>query len=72
MKTKDKMLKKEIDVYDKLCPYRPCYWPRQNPGVFQNGKGYQAYGDSRDQEWACGTRVIHGCPDPLPETKEYK
>jgi len=68
MKTKDKTLKKEIDVCDKDCPLRKCYWPRQNPGSFQMGRGYRSYGYSRDKEWLCGTRNAHGCPYPLPES----
>ena len=63
MKIYDKELKKEVNVCDKDCPNRPCYWPRTNPGSFQIGKGYRYYNDSRDDEWLCGTREIHGCPD---------
>jgi len=63
MKIFDKQLKKDVDVCCKECPKYICYWPRQNPGSFQIGRGYRSFGDSRDKEWICGTRAIHGCPD---------
>ena len=59
MKIKDKDLKKDVDVYDKNCPSLVCYWPRPDPGVFNQGKGYRF----RSNEWICGTREIHGCPE---------
>ena len=62
MKIKDKKLKKVVDVANKDCASRKCYWPRMNPGSFQQGRGYRSYGDARDKEWLCGTREIHGCP----------
>ena len=65
MKIKDKKLKKWIDVSDKNCLKRKCYWPRIDPGVFTQGQGYRHR--SGKQEWLCGTREIHGCPNPKPE-----
>jgi hypothetical protein len=62
MKVKDKELKKMVDVCEKSCLSKSCYWPRQNPGVFNIGQGYRSYGDSRDKEYICGTREIKGCP----------
>jgi hypothetical protein len=63
MKIRDKSLKVSVDVQCKECPKYQCYWPRTNPGVFTQGQGYRHYGDSRDKEWLCGTREIHGCPN---------
>lgn len=63
MKIKDKELKKEIDVSEKICPKYKCYWPRPNPGSFSQGRGYRSYGDKRDKEYLCGTRNAHGCPE---------
>ena len=37
MKVRDKRLKKDVDVCDKDCPRRSCYWPREDPGVFTQG-----------------------------------
>ena len=62
MKVRDKSLKKDVDVSRKECPTFDCYWPRQNPGSFVQGRGYRSYGDARDREWLCGNREIHGCP----------
>ncbi len=62
MKIKDKTLKQMVDVSGRDCPNLKCYWPRQNPGSFVQGRGYRSYGDSRDKEWLCGTREAHGCP----------
>jgi hypothetical protein len=68
MKVRDKKLKKDVDVCDKDCPRRSCYWPRSDPGVFTQGQGYRtrtnAYGKI---EWLCGNREIRGCPQPKPE-----
>lgn len=58
MKLKDKELKVIVDVYDKDCGKRKCYWPRQNPGVFTPGRGYS----NTTKDWICGTRAISGCP----------
>lgn len=63
MKVKDKDLKRMIDVCDKDCQERPCYWPREDPGVFIQGQGYKRRGSGRDTAWICGNRAIHGCPD---------
>jgi len=65
MKIKDKNLKKLVDVSDKDCLRRKCYWPRPDPGVFVQGRGYRSRPGKRDQ-WICGTRAIHGCPIPKP------
>lgn len=63
MKIKDKEIKKWVDVSDKDCPYRPCYWPRLYPGTFTPGVGYQ----HRNEDWVCGTREKYDCPIPKPE-----
>jgi hypothetical protein len=59
MRIHDTELQADIDVYDRDCPARPCYWPREDPGVFVDGRGYHGGSD----RWLCGTRQIHGCPD---------
>lgn len=65
MKARDKGLKKSVDVSDQDCLNRPCYWPRSDPGIFTQGRGYRQR--STTLGWICGTREIHGCPNPKPE-----
>lgn len=65
MKVMDKAIKKKVEVRDSACLRRPCYWPRPDPGVFVQGRGYWSRGNG-PPEWICGTRNIHGCPDPIP------
>lgn len=64
MKIRDKKNKVTVDVSDQDCLSRPCYWPRQDPGVFCQGQGYRSRSGKRD--WLCGTREINGCPVPKP------
>ena len=59
MKIKDRKSGKLVDVSEKDCPNRPCYWPRPDPGIFNQGQGYRF----RSNDWLCGTREIRGCPD---------
>ncbi len=59
MKTRDKELKETVDVCDRGCLKKPCYWPRPNPGSFTQGRGYRS---TCDKGWVCGTRHAHGCP----------
>jgi len=61
MKVRDKRLKKDVNVCDKDCPGKKCYWPRPDPGIFTQGQGYRSRG--YDAGYRCGTREIHGCPD---------
>lgn len=63
MKVKDKDIKETVDVCEKDCLTRPCYWPRPDPGVFTPGKGYKSRGSKHSEEYICGTRAIHGCPE---------
>ena len=63
MKIKDKRLKVMVDVSDKECPTRECYWARPDPGVFTQGVGYRARNPRGKPEWLCGNREIRGCPD---------
>lgn len=58
MKVTDKTIKVKVDVLEKACLHRDCYWPRKNPGVFTQGRGYTHTSD----DWLCGTREINGCP----------
>ena len=58
MKVRDKELKVSVDVYEASCIGKKCYWPRTNPGVFTQGRGYSNAG----KDWLCGTRHAHGCP----------
>jgi len=71
MKVRDRTLNKDISVSERNCPLYKCYWPRPNPGSFVHGRGYHSYGDSRDKEWICGNRDIHGCPKE-PQLKVRK
>jgi len=66
VKIKDKRLKKLVDVSDKDCPARKCYWPRLDPGSFTQGIGYR----HRSDDWLCGTREAHGCPPDKEKTEE--
>jgi len=65
MKIMDKRHGRKVDVCDADCPRRSCYWARLDPGSFTQGRGYQY----RSDEWLCGNREIHGCPQPKPEVK---
>ncbi len=65
MKVRDKKIKQTVDVYNKECLGLKCYYPRRNPGSFVQGRGYRSFGDERDNEWICGTRQVHGCPDKV-------
>ena len=69
MKILDKNTKARVEVRCAECLAYECYWPRPNPGSFVQGRGYQSYGDSRDREYSCGTRDIHGCPQ-TPKVKK--
>lgn len=65
MKVRDKELKQQVDVFCKECPTYQCYWPRPDPGIFNQGQGYRF----RSNNWLCGTREIRGCPvSPKKET----
>jgi len=61
MKVRDKNLKEWVDVADKQCLKRKCYWPRPDPGSFTQGKGYSTrrWGN---RGWLCGEREVRGCP----------
>jgi len=65
VKIRDKSIGVAVDVRDRVCPRRECYWPRSDPGVFTQGVGYRSRPGPR--EWLCGNREIRGCPHPLPE-----
>lgn len=59
MLIKDKEMNIQINVLDRECPKRKCYWPRPDPGTFTRGQGYK----HRSDDWICGEREIRGCPD---------
>ena len=63
MKVYDKELKKKVDVCCADCPKYKCYWARPDPGVFVPGRGYKSRGSKPSNEYICGNRAIHGCPD---------
>jgi hypothetical protein len=65
MKVRDKRLGKEVDVYCRECLGYKCYWAREDPGSFVQGRGYR----HRSNDYLCGNREIHGCPDN-PEKRE--
>lgn len=69
MKIKDKGLKRLVDVCDKNCSTKQCYWPRPDPGIFNQGFGYTKR-QGGDRGYICGTREIRGCPDTEPEVGE--
>lgn len=61
MMVRDRKVGKQVDVADRDCPKRNCYWPRPDPGHFVQGRGYsQRPGCNRG--WLCGTREVRGCP----------
>jgi hypothetical protein len=62
VKIKDKNVKQMVDVSDKECPTRECYWPRPDPGIFTQGVGYRTRYPGKKPEWLCGNREIRGCP----------
>lgn len=61
MKIKDPTNGTLVDMLDKDCLQRKCYWPRPDPGAFTQGQGYrQRSGGNRG--WLCGEREARGCP----------
>jgi len=70
VKVKDKNHKELVDVCDRDCLQRPCYWPREDPGVFTQGVGYRSRNERGKPDWLCGNREIRGCPNPLPATEK--
>lgn len=74
VKVRDKNVKQMVDVSDKECPKRECYWPRPDPGVFTQGVGYRTRYPGCKSDWLCGNREIRGCPEKYchtPNTKAY-
>jgi len=68
MMVRDRKLKRLVDVADKGCLKRTCYWPRQDPGSFSQGVGYRTRLNAKGGiDWLCGRREINGCPHPKPE-----
>jgi len=63
MKVRDKKIHEDVNVCEKDCPTRTCYWPRPDPGIFTQGVGYRIRYPGRKPEWICGHRAIHGCPN---------
>lgn len=65
MKVKDEQINEWVDVAEKECVSgnRLCYWPRTDPGVFVQGRGYRSRGNKPSSDYICGNRAIHGCPD---------
>lgn len=63
MRLKDKNIGKHVLVLCRECIGFKCYWPRPDPGVFVQGKGYTVRPSNIKQDWVCGTREIQGCPD---------
>jgi hypothetical protein len=66
MKVRDRELKVQVDVRDKECLGRTCYWPRPDPGVFSQGVGYRTRSGG-SAGWLCGNREIRGCPYLPPQ-----
>jgi hypothetical protein len=65
---RDRQVKQNVDVCDKDCLLRPCYWPRPDPGVFTQGVGYRTRLNAKGKrDWICGRRDINGCPHPKPD-----
>ena len=71
MKVRDKNVKEWVDVSDKECPKRECYWPRPDPGAFTHGVGYRARHQGK-RDWLCGNREIRGCPRKYCHTSGNK
>ena len=63
MKVKYKRIKVEVDVSERDCLIKSCYWPRPDPGSFTQGQGYRTRLNAKGGiDWLCGNREIHGCP----------
>lgn len=64
MRVKDRNLNVLVEVYEPACVRgKKCYWPRIDPGVFTQGRGYSGGG----KEWLCGTRHAYGCPSSVAD-----
>jgi hypothetical protein len=71
MKIKDKNIGEMVNVSCSNCLYFDCYWPRPDPGIFVQGRGYQTRNSKEKPEYRCGNRDIHGCPE-IPTLRSDK
>jgi len=69
MMVRDKKLKVKVSVSGPDCLIRKCYWPRPDPGIFTQGRGYRTRPGKKI--WLCGTREIHGCPVKKEKMDEH-
>lgn len=56
-----KMDGKKVDVCDRNCVSKKCFWLGQDKGTFVQGRGYTSY--HKTPRWVCMRRHLHGCPD---------
>jgi len=55
-----------VDVLDRECSNRPCYWLGYDKGSYSQGRGYTSYHKNvqgrRVEFPVCMTRHLRGCP----------
>lgn len=51
---------KSVEVLDKKCLSRKCFWLGQDKGSYVAGRGYTSY--HKTPQWCCMRRHLHGCP----------
>lgn len=56
---------RDADVLDEKCCARPCLHVGEDKGTYVQGRGYTSY--HKDPKLCCMTRMLRGCPHPLPE-----
>lgn len=57
---------RQVDVFDRDCPARACFWLGFDKGVFAQGRGYTRYHTdakgNRVEHAVCWRRHRDGCP----------
>jgi hypothetical protein len=56
---------REVEVLDRLCPFRSCLWIGEWKGALVRGVGYR-YAPRSQWHLLCFQRSEHGCPSPIP------
>lgn len=51
---------RKVDVLDRRCAERPCFWFGFDKGTFVPGRGYTSY--HKEERPVCLQRHLHGCP----------
>lgn len=61
---------RDADVLDGQCCARPCLHVGEDKGSYTQGRGYTSY--YKNPKLVCMSRLLRGCPHPLPEADPEK